>query len=157
VEGNKADSAYQLYQGLLAFGSGGVSGVGIGNGRQQLAFLPHAHTDFILSVIGEELGLFATLGIVALFLVMFFSILRIARDVPDMFWFLVVVGGGAFISLQSLFNMGVVIGLLPTKGISLPFISYGGANLVGSFLIVGLIIAAWKHSRWEPLKRPREL
>ena len=157
VEGNKSDGAYQLYQGLLAFGSGGVSGVGIGNGRQQLAFLPEAHTDFILPVIGEEMGLIATLSIVALFALLFWSVIRIARQTSDMFWFLAVVGGGCFIIYQSLFNVGVVTGILPTKGISLPFISYGGANLVGSFLILGILMAASRYSQRNPVTRVREL
>ena len=157
VEGNKSDGAYQLYQGLLAFGSGGVSGVGIGNGRQQLAYLPEAHTDFILPVIGEEMGLLATLSIVCLFALLFWSVIRIAKQTSDMFWFLAVVGGGSFIVYQCLFNVGVVTGLLPTKGISLPFISYGGANLVGSFLILGIVMAAWRNSLRTPITRVREL
>ena len=157
VEGNKSDGAYQLYQGLLAFGSGGVKGVGIGNGRQQLAYLPEAHTDFILPVIGEEMGLIATLSIVCLFALLFWSVIKIARETADMFWYLVVVGGGSFIVYQCLFNVGVVTGMLPTKGISLPFISYGGANLVGSFLILGLLLAAWRNSQRNPITRVREL
>jgi len=157
VEGNKSDGAYQLYQGLLAFGSGGVSGVGIGNGRQQLAYLPEAHTDFILPVIGEEMGLVATLSIVALFGVLFWSMLKISKHTSNMFWFLIVVGGGSFIVFQSLFNIGVVTGLLPTKGISLPFISYGGANLVGSFFILGMLMAAWRNSLRSPFTRVREI
>lgn len=157
VEGNKSDGAYQLYQGLLAFGSGGWKGVGIGNGRQQLAYLPEAQTDFILPVIGEEMGLVATISIVILFSLLFWSVVRIARETADMFWFLVVVGGGSFIVYQCLFNIGVVTGMLPTKGISLPFISYGGANLVGSFLILGFLIAAWRNSQRTPLARAREL
>lgn len=157
VEGNKSDGSYQLYQGMLAFGSGGVRGVGIGNGRQQLAYLPEAHTDFILPVIGEELGFVATFAIVLLFAALFWSVLRIARQTGSMFWFLVVIGGGSFIVYQSLFNIGVVTGVLPTKGISLPFISYGGANLVGSFLILGLLFSAWHHSFQSPVKKAREL
>ncbi|MEQ9823031.1 MAG: putative peptidoglycan glycosyltransferase FtsW [Puniceicoccaceae bacterium] len=157
VEGNKQDGAYQLYQGMLAFGSGGITGVGIGNGRQQLAYLPEAHTDFIMAVIGEELGLLATLSIVMLFAVLFAALLRIAQRTADMFWFLMVVGCGSFIIYQCLFNVGVVTGLLPTKGISLPFISYGGANLLGSFMMLGLIVAAWRHGERQKLPSIREL
>ena len=157
VEGNKSDGAYQLYQGLLAFGSGGIKGVGIGNGRQQLAYLPEAHTDFILPVIGEEMGLIATLTILGLFAMLFWSVFHIAKRTGSMFWYLIVTGGGSFIIYQALFNVSVVTGLIPTKGISLPFISYGGANLMGSFMILGLLFCAWHHSLQSPLKKAREL
>jgi cell division protein FtsW len=157
VEGNKSDGAYQLYQGMLAFGSGGIKGVGIGNGRQQLAYLPEAHTDFILPVIGEEMGLIATITILFLFVVLFWSIFNIAKQTGSMFWYLIVTGGGSFIVYQALFNIGVVTGLLPTKGISLPFISYGGANLMGSFLILGLVFCAWRYALQSPIKKAREL
>jgi cell division protein FtsW len=157
VEGNKSDGAYQLYQSMLAFGSGGVSGVGIGNGRQQHAYLPESHTDFILPVIGEELGLLATFSIIVLFSALFVSVVMIAKRTSNTFWFLICIGAGSFIVYQAMFNAGVVTGLLPTKGISLPFISYGGANLVGSFMLVGLLMASWRQSLVNSIKKPREL
>jgi cell division protein FtsW len=151
IEANKADGTYQLYQGLLAFGAGGWTGVGLGNGRQQLAYLPEAHTDFILPVIAEELGLVATLGVLLLYGGIFLAMIQMARRATSLFWFLVFTGGGCFLVYQALFNMGVVTALLPTKGISLPFISYGGANLVGSFCFLGLMVAGWRQ-RYEPLQ-----
>ena len=157
VEGNKTDGAYQLYQGILAFGAGGATGVGIGNGRQQLAYLPEAHTDFILPVIGEELGMIATLSIVSLYGLLFLSIAWIARTAGNVFWYLLAAGGGCFVVYQALFNVCVVTGLVPTKGISLPFISYGGANLLASFLILGLIVCARKHSLNSPILGAREI
>lgn len=157
IEGNKNDGAYQLYQGLLAYGSGGVGGLGIGNGRQKQAFLPEAHTDFIFPVIGEELGLFATCAIVVLFALLFFAIIRMIKNAPDMYWFLVMIGVAGFLVYQSIFNIGVVTGLLPTKGISLPFISYGGANLVSSFLMVGVLLCAWRNCDHSPVTKAREV
>lgn len=157
TEANRADGAYQLWQGLHAFGTGGITGVGIGNGRQQLAYLPEAHTDFIFSVLGEELGMMATLSIVVLFLAMFSGIVIIAARSFDSFWFLVTVGCGSFLTLQALFNMGVVTGCLPTKGISLPFISCGGSNLVSAFMMLGSVVCAWRHSNRSLIIHPREL
>ncbi len=157
VEANKLDGAYQLYQSLLAFGAGGIGGAGIGNGRQQLAYLPESHTDFIFSVIGEELGLIATLLIVFLFGGLFWSILKIGQQSRSVFWYMVSIGGGCFLIYQALFNIGVVTGLLPTKGISLPFISYGGSNLVASGLMIGLIVLAWRQSHQKGWIRAREL
>lgn len=152
LEGNREGSAYQLWQGLLGFGSGGWTGVGLGNGRQQLRFLPEAHTDFIFSVVGEELGLVATGGIVLLFVVIFVLTTLHLRRAPNLFQFLLVQGALLFITFQALINFGVVTGLLPTKGMSLPFISYGGSNLVVMFLFTGLILNAFRS--WEkPLHR----
>lgn len=157
VEANKSDSAYQLWQGLLAFGTGGVEGVGLGNGRQQLSYLPEAHTDFIFPVIGEELGFVVTGLIVLLFLVLFACGTVALRRAPNLFQFLLVTGSLLFLTLQALINMGVVTGLLPTKGMSLPFISYGGSNLVVMFLFTGIIINCLRSWEEPVLRRPREL
>ncbi len=140
VEGTKADGSYQLNQALLAFGSGGIKGVGIARGRQQLSFLPEAHTDFIFAIAGEELGMFCTMGIVALFAIIFISAILNLRKAPNLFEFSLCAGAAMMIIMQALFNMCVVTGLLPTKGISLPFISYGGSNLVAMFAFTGLLI-----------------
>lgn len=155
VEGNRQDGAYQLWQAILAFGAGGVDGSGLGNGRQQMAFLPEAHTDFIFAVIGEELGLFFTGGVLLLFLILFLVSLLHLRRAPNLSQYLLVSGALLLITLQALINMGVVTGCLPTKGMSLPFISYGGSNLVVVFMIVGLIVNtafSWNRS---PLREGR--
>jgi cell division protein FtsW len=157
VEANRSDSSYQLWQSILAFGAGGTSGVGLGNGRQQLSYLPEAHTDFILPVIGEELGLWTTLTIAMLFLVLFLCVLLCIRKAPDLFQFTLMMGAVLFITFQALINMGVVTGLLPTKGISLPFISYGGSNLVVMFIMCGIILNCLRVGAASPLLRPREL
>jgi len=140
VEANLNDGAYQLWQGILAFGAGGVTGVGLGRGRQQLLFLPEAHTDFIFAVIGEELGLVCTVGVVLLFLLIFLVVSWHARKAPRLFDFLLLQGSLLAITLQALINVGVVTGCLPTKGMSLPFISYGGSNLVVTFILIGFIV-----------------
>jgi cell division protein FtsW len=147
VEENKSGSAYQLYQGLVGFGSGGLTGVGLGQGRQQLAYLPEAHTDFVMPVIGEELGFVATAGVALIFLVIFIASLRALRRAPNLFEFTLACGALLMLTGQALINMGVVTGLLPTKGMSLPFISYGGTNLMLMFAIVGLLMNCFR--RWE--------
>ena len=157
VEDHRTAGAYQLCQALLAFGVGGLGGVGLGNGRQQMTFLPEAHTDFIFPVIGEEMGFFATSTILLVFAVFFVIGLYHTRHAFTLFQFLTAVGALLFVTLQALINLGVATGCLPTKGISLPFISYGGSNLVVMFLFIGLILNCFRS--WsEPLSlRPREL
>ncbi|WP_309397787.1 putative lipid II flippase FtsW [Cerasicoccus maritimus] len=157
VEANKADSGYQLWQGILAFGAGGLPGVGLGQGRQQLFFLPEAHTDFIFPVIGEELGLVATMAVVALFATIFAVGVLALRRAPNLYQFLLATGALLFLTLQALINMGVVTGMLPTKGMSLPFISYGGTNLVTMFVLIGLLFNCFANWSAKPLLKPREL
>jgi cell division protein FtsW len=140
VEGNKSSGTYQLYQSLAAFAVGGVDGAGLGQGRQQINFLPEAHTDFIFAVVGEELGLIFTIGVVAVFLVMFVAGLVHLRRAPNLFQFLLVTGCILLICLQSIINLGVVTGIFPTKGMSLPFISAGLSNLLLMGLLVGIIV-----------------
>jgi cell division protein FtsW len=157
VEGNRSDSAYQLWQGILAFGAGGIQGVGLGAGRQQMSFLPEAHTDFIFAIVGEELGLFFTVGVVMLFMTLFFvGVLQLKRA-PDLYQYLLVMGALLFVTLQALINIGVVTGCLPTKGMSLPFISYGGSNLVFMFVLTGIILNGFRSWEFPTLWRQREL
>lgn len=156
-EENKSDSAYQLWQGMVAFGVGGVDGVGLGNGRQQLAYLPEAHTDFIYPVIGEELGLVVTALIALLFFGIFICVVFSLRRAPDLYQFLLAVGALLFITFQALINMGVATGMLPTKGMSLPFISYGGSNLVVMCAFIGILINCLRSWEAPPLIKPREL
>ncbi len=140
VEGNKQGGTYQLYQSLAAFASGGVDGVGLGQGRQQLNFLPEAHTDMIFAVVGEEMGLWFTLGVVVVFTVMFIAGLIHLRRAPNLFQFLLVTGCLLLICLQAIINLGVVTGVFPTKGMSLPFISAGLSNLLLMGLLLGVIL-----------------
>ncbi len=140
VEGNKQAGTYQLYQSLAAFASGGVDGVGLGQGRQQLSFLPEAHTDMIFAVVGEEMGLWFTLGVVVVFTVMFVAGLIHLRRAPNLFQFLLVTGCLLMICLQAIINLGVVTGVFPTKGMSLPFISAGLSNLLLMGLLLGILL-----------------
>ncbi len=133
-------TTFQMVQSLLAFGSGGLFGTGLGGGSQKLFFLPAPHTDFIFSVIGEELGLVGaaiTLGLFTLFTIRGF---RVALMAEDTFGTLLGVGITAMISMQVIINMGVVLGLLPTKGLTLPFISYGGTSLLVNAMGVGILL-----------------
>jgi cell division protein FtsW len=141
LEETKQDKGLQAYQALVALGSGGATGVGLGDGRQKLGFVPEHHTDFIFSVIGEELGLAATLTVVLGFLSILICGVYIAWHARDTFGMLVAAGITFLISLQAAINIGVVTGSLPNKGLSLPFISYGGSNLVAMFACVGLLIS----------------
>ena len=157
VEANANDSAYQLWQGMLAFGVGGLDGVGLGMGRQQMHFLPEAHTDFIFPVIGEELGLICTMSIVLCFLVLFVVVCWRLRVAPKLYEYLLAMGSLLFICLQAIINMGVVTGSMPTKGMSLPFISYGGSNLMVTFVFLGIIINVFR--KWDNPRtyNPREI
>jgi cell division protein FtsW len=147
MEANKSGGSYQLWQAIVGFGVGGWNGVGLGQGRQQLYFLPEAHTDFLLAVVGEELGLVATAGVAILFLVIFAVSFRALRRAPNLYEFTVAAGALLLLTGQAVINMGVVTGLLPTKGMSLPFLSYGGSNLVLMFVLVGLLVNCFR--RWE--------
>ena len=158
VEANKLDGTYQLYQSLAAFAVGGVRGAGIGQGRQQNHFLPEAHTDFIFAVMGEELGLWFTLGVVVTFAVIFLFGLLHLRRAPNLFQFLLVAGAILLVSLQAIINLGVVTGLLPTKGMSLPFISAGLSNLLLMGILVGIIInSARTWAKPNFVRRQRDL
>ena len=140
VEGNKQGGTYQLYQALAAFAAGGTDGVGLGQGRQQLNYLPEAHTDFILAVVAEEMGLWFTMGIVVVFTVIFIAGIIHLRRAPNLFKFLLVAGCLLMICLQAIINLGVVTGIFPTKGMSLPFISAGLSNLLLMAMLIGIII-----------------
>lgn len=157
-EANRQGTGYQPWQALLAFAAGGVNGVGLGNGRQQNAFLPEAHTDYIFAILGEELGLIFTLLVVVLFTTIFIAGLMHVRRAPNLFQFLLVTGALLLICLQAIINLGVVTSLLPSKGMSLPFISAGGSNLLLMGLLVGIIInSARTWERPKPLVRRRSL
>jgi cell division protein FtsW len=133
-------SGYQVVQSLLAVGSGGVHGLGFTEGRQKMFFLPFAHSDFIFAVVSEELGLFGGLAVIALFGLFLWRGMRAALGAPDRFGMLLGVGIVTGIVAQALFNMSVVLSMLPTKGIPLPFISYGGSSLVPTLFAVGVLL-----------------
>jgi cell division protein FtsW len=157
-EANRQGTGYQPWQALLAFAAGGVTGVGLGNGRQQNAFLPEAHTDYIFAIMGEEMGLIFTLLTVGLFVTIFVAGLMHVRRAPNLFQYLLVTGCVLLISLQAIINLGVVTSLLPSKGMSLPFISAGGSNLLLMGLLVGIIINSQRSwDRPKPLVRKRSL
>jgi cell division protein FtsW len=132
---------FQLQQSFIAFGSGGVWGVGLGESRQKLFYLPEAHTDFLFSVIGEELGLVGALVVLALFGVVAARGFRIAVRHPDRFASLLAFGVTASLVLQGVVNAGVVLGCLPTKGLALPFLSYGGSAMIAALAQVGVLLA----------------
>jgi cell division protein FtsW len=132
---------HQLRQSFIAFGSGGFWGVGLGESRQKMFFLPAAHTDFIFAVVGEELGLAGALVVLALFAVLAWRGFRIALRHPDEFASLLAFGVTLLIVLQGTINMAVVLGLLPTKGLALPFISYGGSAMIAALAEVGVLVA----------------
>lgn len=132
--------AFQLLQAIYAFMVGGFSGVGLGQSLQKQHYLPESHNDFIFAIIGEELGFRFSLLIVLLFAGLFICGLRISQRAPDLFGRLVALGITLMISLQACMNMGVVTGSLPTKGLPLPFISYGGTSIVMTLMMVGVLI-----------------
>jgi cell division protein FtsW len=141
------DSGYQLIQAWIAVGSGGLLGKGLGFGQQKLFYLPESFTDFILAVIGEELGFVGILGICALFLFLFQTGIRISRSAPDYLGSLMAFGLTLLLSLQALMNINVVLGLFPTKGMPLPFISYGGSAFVANCVIIGILMNIARSSQ----------
>jgi cell division protein FtsW len=135
-----AGEGYQVIHSLMAFGTGGLWGAGIGKSYQKLFYLPEPHTDFIFSVIGEELGFWGVLSIVALFAAIVWRGTTIAQSCPDMFGKLLAAGITFALALSVSINMGVTLGLLPTKGLTLPFLSYGGTSLVFSMTGIGILM-----------------
>jgi len=146
LEEHKKDVGYQAYQAMIALGSGGWTGLGLGNGRQKLGWVPEHHTDFIFSIIGEELGLAATLLVILAFVVIALCGLYIALHARETFGTLLATGITLLISLQAAINIGVVTSALPNKGLALPFISYGGSNLLAMLTCVGLLLSIARHA-----------
>ena len=156
-EAHKQGGGYQVTQALIALGSGGTRGVGLGQSIQKMFYLPEAHTDFIFPIVGEELGLFATLTVVLLFLVMTLcggSIAGHAADLPAM---ALGMGVTALVGMQAIANLAVVTGLLPPKGVGLPFISYGGSNLVLCLGAVGILLSLHREAKYPVEARHRRL
>jgi len=138
-------AGYQVLQSLIAVGAGGVFGVGLGNSGQKLLYLPHPHSDFIYAIVAEELGMIGALTVVALFLVLLWRGVRAALHAPDLFGRYLGLGLTAVLVLQALINVSVAIALLPTKGIPLPFLSYGGSSLVVSMTAAGMLLNLSEH------------
>jgi len=149
----KQDAGLQQMQALIAWGSGGMEGLGLGNGRQKMLYLPYAHTDFIFPIIGEELGLRVSLLVVFLFVVIIVCGMMIALHAKDRFGLLLGCGVVSLLALQAAVNIGVTTSLLPNKGLPLPFISYGGSNLAASLFGIGLLLNIYRQGILEPLDK----
>jgi cell division protein FtsW len=149
LEKYKLGAGLQQYQALIAFGSGGAEGLGLGNSRQKLAYLPEAHTDFIFPVVGEELGLRVTLLVVLCYLVIVLCGVLIAMNSRDRFGMLLGFGIVVLIALQAAVNIGVTTALLPNKGLPLPFVSYGGSNLALCLLNIGILLNIYRQGITE--------
>lgn len=152
------DKGYQLIQSLIAFGRGGVWGVGLGNSVQKLFYLPEAHTDFLFAILAEELGIAGQFVVLGLFAVLVGRILLLgkeARQLGEKFIAYLVYGFGLLISLQVTINVGVNIGLLPTKGLPLPFMSYGGSNMLFNCAIIAILLRCAHEIKTQQLQQQR--
>ena len=154
-ENYKQDAGLQQMQALIAWGSGGMEGLGLGNGRQKMLYLPYAHTDFIFPMIGEELGLRVSLLVVFLFIVIIVCGMMIALHAKDRFGMLLSCGIVSLLALQAAVNIGVTTSLLPNKGLPLPFISYGGSNLAACLFGVGILLNIYRQAKLEPGNQKR--
>ena len=149
-----ADAGFQVQQSLLAFGSGGVAGVGFGQGRQKLGFLPEAHNDFIFAMIGEEWGLIGVTSTVLLYLLLILVGFRVASRAPDLFGQLLAVGLSSMIAMHAILHMAVGLGLVPATGLALPLISYGRSNLLVMLASLGILMSISRASQ-RPLPAGR--
>jgi cell division protein FtsW len=140
---------FQLSQGLVALGSGGIFGLGAGNGRMKFQWLPAVHTDSIFALVGEELGLVGCLLVVGLFGLLAYRGLRVASQAPDVFGRLLAVGVTCWITFQALINMSVVTGTIPFTGITLPFISVGGSSLTMCMIGIGIVLSVSRAANAE--------
>jgi cell division protein FtsW len=147
---HQSGSGYQVWQSLIGLGSGHVFGLGLGGGREKWGTLPNAYTDFIFSVVGEELGLIGAFALLALFFGLAWFGLRAATRAPDRFGSLLAVGITTWISSQVIINIGAVIGVLPVTGIPLPFISFGGSSLIVTMAAVGILLNIAAQERAAP-------
>ncbi len=138
---HRHDVGYQISESLMSIGSGGVTGLGLGDGRQKLFFLPEAHTDFIFSIIGEELGLIGVGFLLALYAIVIWRGIRASLNASEPFGAYLALGTTVLLGIQAVVNMAVAMGMLPTKGLTLPFISYGGSSLVVSMTAAGLLLS----------------
>jgi cell division protein FtsW len=156
LEKYKQGAGYQVWQAILAFGSGGFNGLGLGNSFQKLFYLPEAHTDFIFPIIGEELGLVGTLAILLAFALLMVCAVIISLRASDLFGQYLGMGMAVLLAMQALINIGVVTAWLPTKGLPLPFISFGGSNLVVNMVAIGLLLNIYRYSSAEAESEEQE-
>jgi cell division protein FtsW len=158
--GDPQGRGYQTVQALLAFGTGGLDGVGLGLSRQKFFYLPEAHTDFILAIIGEEVGLLGTLAVVAAFAVLAWAGMKIAAGAKDEYGRLVAGAITGMIAFQAALNMAAVTGLFPVTGKPLPFLSYGGSSMLVTMICVGLVLSVSEHGAKAPravrVRTPKE-
>jgi cell division protein FtsW len=147
---DREGAGYQLVQSILALENGGVFGVGLGQGKQKLLYLPEAHTDFVLALVGEELGLIGTLGLLGLFVILVLKGFRVAALAPDVFGRYLALGITLLLTMQAMINAGVVSGMLPTKGLTLPLVSYGGSSLLTTMLAIGILLSIARQGRTSP-------
>jgi len=153
LEAHKTGFGLQQWRAQLAMGEGGISGLGLGEGREKLMYMPFAHTDFIFPMIGEELGGRVTLSVVLIFVLILVFGVSISNSAPDRFGKLLGFGLITLISLQALLNIGVTTGCLPNKGLPLPFVSYGGSNLLFCLAAVGIVLNIYRQGH-EPVPDP---
>ena len=156
VEGSGEDAGnYQITQSLIGMGNGQVFGVGLGNSMQKLQYLPEPHTDFVFAFVGEEMGLVGTISVVGLFIAFAVLGLKIAQSSVSSHGFLLATGMTSMISIYAMLNMGVVTGLLPTTGLPLPFLSYGGSSLLLNMAGVGILLGVARHAAAHSTHRAR--
>jgi cell division protein FtsW len=154
---NSTADGYQIIQSLYAIGPGGLSGYGLGNSIQKMAYLPEAHTDFIFAIVAEELGFIGGTMVIALFIALILRGIRISLRAPDQFGMLLGVGITSLIGIEALFNLGVVTALLPVTGVPLPFISYGGSSLMLDMASLGILLNISRYTDLPATKKnPRE-
>lgn len=146
----RSDVGYQISESLMSFGSGGLTGVGLGDGKQKLFFLPEAHNDFISAIVGEELGFIGIVGMLFIYSLIVWRGFRIAWHAADAYGTYVAFGISSLLGMQVLVNLGVAMGALPTKGLTLPFVSYGGSSLVLMLWAMGIIINISRSRREAP-------
>jgi cell division protein FtsW len=140
LEGTKSDSGYQVYQALLSIANGGWSGTGIGSGTSKWGYVPLAYSDFIFSVIAEELGIAGTIMILGGFLLLVLLSVQVALSAPDMHGAFIAAGVATWFGVQAVVNIGGVVGVMPMTGLTLPFLSYGGSSMIASMAAVGLLL-----------------
>ena len=148
-----SDEGYQTVQSLLAIGSGGLAGLGFGKGRQKLLYLPEEHNDMIFSIVCEELGILGGIILLLLFAYLLYRLFFIAQNAPDMFGSLMVSGIFIHIALQVIFNIAVVLNLMPNTGVTLPFVSYGGTSIVFLMSEMGLALSVARQIKFKEPER----
>jgi cell division protein FtsW len=147
IHGTRESDGYQVYQALISLSNGGLTGTGIGAGTGKWGYVPIAHSDFIFSIVGEEMGLLGVLGLMTLFAFLIYFAFQVALSCRHRFGFLVAAGIGCWMVVQVSINIGGVIGIMPVTGLTLPFISFGGSSLIASMAAAGLLMNVARRPR----------